>query len=150
MVEVQHHQSNPAAACGCLDEGLRGLVVEAEVEVAVDLTMVDVEGLADQVDEGGHLRGEGEATADRGVVERLDTKGIARAGEGALLGVEHREGEHAAEPGQAVPAPVLPRYEQDLGVGLRGEGAADRLELDAQLAVVVDLAVEHQDVAAVG
>ena len=64
--------------------------------------------------------------------------------------VEHDEGEHAAEPVQALSAPVLPGDEEHLGVGLRGERAAERLELDAQLPVVVDLAVEHEDVPAVG
>ncbi len=44
----------------------------------------------------------------------------------------------------AVVAPLLVRAEDHLGVGLRAEAVPARLELAAQLAVVVDLAVVHE------
>ena len=58
--------------------------------------------------------------------------------------VPERERPHAVEALDAVVAPLLVGGEHDLGVGLRPEAVAVRLELSAQLDVVVDLAVVEE------
>jgi hypothetical protein len=85
---------------------------------------------------------------DLRVVERLDAEVVAAEHEPARTGrppeVGDRVRPHAVEAGRAVVAPLLVGVDDDLGVGLRGEGVAQLLELGAQLAVVVDLAVEDE------
>ena len=95
--------------------------------------------------ERGHdrlqLGGEHHALAPGHDVQRLDAERVA--GEGDLVGgqVVDGEGEHAAEPPQAVRPPGAPGLEHHLGVGPRDEGGAQAFEVRAQLAVVVELAV---------
>ncbi len=57
--------------------------------------------------------------------------------------IENAEGEHSHEPFEAVDSPRLVSGEDHLGVGLAAEGVAARLEIAAQLAEVVDLAVQR-------
>ena len=62
-----------------------------------------------------------------------------------LAPVPDREREHAAEAVEAVDPPLLERVDDHLGVGVVGaEAMAGRLELGAELGVVVDLAVEDE------
>ncbi len=77
-------------------------------------------------------------------VERLDPERVPGRVHGAGAVVVGDEREHAAQPGQRRLAPVVERRRQHLGVTLgreRGVVLAD--QLGAQLAIVVDLAVEH-------
>ena len=64
--------------------------------------------------------------------------------------VPDRQAEHPVEPVERVGAPLRERLEHDLGVGVGREGAAQGLELGAQVEVVVDLAVVGDRVAPVG
>ena len=77
----------------------------------------------------------------RAVVERLDPEAVAREHEPPPARVPDRDGEHAAQAlGEAV-AVLLVEMEQHFGVAVRAEVMPGALELAAQLAVVVDLAV---------
>ena len=62
----------------------------------------------------------------------------------AAARVDEREREHAVEALERARAPALERGEHDLGVRARAERVARALELGAQLAEVVDLAVEDE------
>ena len=96
------------------------------------------------------LRGEAHRPAVVGPVERLDAQRIARQQQRALLGVPQAEGEHAAQLLHHVGAAVGIELQQHLGVGAAAEGVAARGQFLAQLAVIVDLAVEGDGVAAAG
>jgi hypothetical protein len=76
--------------------------------------------------------------------ERLLAEAVAREEEHAAARVPDGEGEHAAQALHHALAPVLPGAQQHLGVRGRREGVARSLELGAQLAEVVDLAVERE------
>ena len=66
-----------------------------------------------------------------------------------VLRVPHRDGEHAAEPLPEPGAPLLVAVHEHLGVAVRAEAVPGALQLLHQLAVVVDLAVLHDDDGAV-
>ena len=85
-----------------------------------------------------------------GDVERLDAEVVAGQGEPLLLAVPDGQAEHPVEPVERVGAPLRERLQHHLGVGVGGEGAAERDELLAQVEVVVDLAVVRDRVATVG
>jgi hypothetical protein len=76
--------------------------------------------------------------------ERLLAEAVACEEEAAAARIPHREGEHAAQALDHALAPVLPRAQQHLGVGVALERVPVALELAAQLAEVVDLAVERE------
>ena len=79
------------------------------------------------------------------VVERLDAEPVAGEEELGLLAVGDREREHADEMVDDCRAPLLVAAQDHFGVGVVGdEPVALRLELAAQLLVVVDLAVEDE------
>ena len=77
-----------------------------------------------------------------GIVERLDADAIAREQQRAAAAVPERDAEHAAQVRERVLAPLLVGVDDGLGVGVGVERVAVGDELGAQLAVVVDLAVE--------
>jgi hypothetical protein len=82
-------------------------------------------------------------------VQRLLAEPIARHQERAIARVPHRQREHAAQARQRRgEAPRLDRRQDDLGVRPPAEPRATGGQLGAQLAVVVDLAVEDDRVAA--
>jgi hypothetical protein len=84
-------------------------------------------------------------------VQRLDAEVVARAERAPLLPVPDHEREHAAQPGEHLLAPVVVAGDDRLAVTLRAElGAEVARQLLAQLDVVVDLAVEGQQVAPIG
>ena len=82
------------------------------------------------------------------VEERLDPEPVAREEERALDGVPDREGEHADQLLGAALAHLLVEMDDDLGVALRPELMSLGDQLAAEFAVVVDLAVEDDVVAA--
>ncbi len=95
------------------------------------------------------LGGEGERALAQAVVERLDPEAVAGEQQALLALVPDRHREHAAQPlGEAL-AVLLVEVDEHLGVGGGAEAVAAALELTAQLAVVVDLAVLDDDDAAV-
>jgi hypothetical protein len=113
---------------------------EAEERGAID-RQLDV-GVSAQ---RGELRAEHEqpAVAGPAEVQRLLAEAIAGQGQRAIARVPHREREHPAQARQrGGHAPGLDRRQQDLGVGAAAEPRAASGQLGAQLAVVVDLAVE--------
>jgi hypothetical protein len=76
--------------------------------------------------------------------QRLDAELVGGQGERALALVEQREGEHVAQAAQARRAPAAPRLQQHLGVGAGPEADSGAVQLGPQLAIVADLAVEHE------
>ena len=84
--------------------------------------------------------------AGEAVIERLHAHTIADQMEPLLLPVPQRDGEHAVEAvDRAVKAPRIERREHHLGVRM---AAPLHAQLFAQVAEVVDLAVERPDVSA--
>ena len=127
-------------------EGRPVMVVVPPPQVLVDALVVGprLERRAGQ--EALDLRREDEAPIEPDVIERLDPEvvpGEDQLRPGAAL-VEEGRGEHAVEAREARRPVQLVRLENDFGVGVGVERAASRLELRAQLAVVVDLAVVGQ------
>ena len=93
-------------------------------------------------DEGG--KGGGEAEPRRGLVEveGLDAEAVPRQHEAAAVPLGEGEGEHAEEVVDASGAPLTVGLGDHLGVGVGEEAVAQPAELLAQVAVVVDAAVE--------
>ena len=92
------------------------------------------------------LRGEGEVARAVAVVQRLDPEAIAREHEPPPLAVPHRDREHPAQALGEARAVLLVEVDEHLGVRVRrAEHVAGRLQLGAQLGVVVDLAVLDDD-----
>ena len=79
------------------------------------------------------------------VVERLDPVAIAREHETSCLRVPDRDREHPAQPPHVLRAVALVEMQMDFGVAMRPERVTVALELAAQLGIVVDLAVLHDD-----
>ena len=77
-------------------------------------------------------------------VQGFDAEAVAGQRQLTGVGVDDREREHALEMLDAVGAPAVERLEDHLTVGGREEGVAVAREFIAQLAIVVDAAVEHQ------
>ena len=98
---------------------------------------------------GRELAGEGEQPLVAVPVERLLPEAVAREEEPAPHPVIDAEGEHAVEAARQLLAPGAIALQQHLGVGVAGEEpVAARLELRAQLGVIVDLAVvDNRDLA---
>ena len=78
-----------------------------------------------------------------GVIERLDAEPVARQHDAPGIALPDREREHAVEALDAARAPFGVSLEDDLGVALREEAVTLGRELAAQLAIIVDAAVEH-------
>ena len=123
----------------------RGLQVGGDwydaFEVAEDriaLVVGDVAG----PQQGGQRGGEAQPPGSVGQVQRLDAEAVAREHEPAAVALGDGEGEHALEALHAALAPVAVALQHDLGVAVGEEAQARGLELGAQLAVVVDAAVE--------
>ncbi len=111
---------------------------------------IGLHALTDRADDALQLGGEDDAVLAGQVVQRLDAELVAGEHQRAGALVEDGEGEHAAEAGEGVGAPVPPGLEDDLGVRGRVEADAVGHQLGPQVAVVVELAVvaERQPVPA--
>ena len=95
-----------------------------------------------QRDERLQFRGEHDASVGASPIERLDAEPVAAEREHPLAPVEHREGEHADQPLHCVAhAPRGEPLDHHLGVGVAAEAVAGKLQLRAELARVVHLAV---------
>lgn len=81
------------------------------------------------------------------VVKRLLADAIVHQRQAALVPVPQGEREHADESRHGLAqAPDLDRGEHDFGIGLAAKAVAERGELPAQFAKVVNFAVEHDHV----
>ena len=113
---------------------------EAEGHVGVDRLVVEL-GLDDAARQHAlQLRGEDDAVAGLGVVERLDAEPVARDHEAPLAPVPDRHPELAANALRERQADLLVEVRQDLGVAVAREAVAAE-ELAADVLVVVELAV---------
>jgi hypothetical protein len=88
------------------------------------------------------LAAEVQAAAALRVMQRLLPGAVAREQQRPSRLVPQRDAEHAAKAPERVFAPRLVRMHDRLGVARRVEAVPERLELGAELAIVVDLAVE--------
>ena len=102
--------------------------------------------------DGFELRAEDDRFVGKlGVIKGLDPESIPRQKDVAAHVVPDTEGEHAVQVQRQVAPPLLVAVHEHLGVRVVGEEAVARtLELGAKLAMVVDLAIEHDDGAAFG
>ena len=119
------------------------MVEETETKVFVHLLLVDLarEGLVleDRLD----LRREDDPAVVTRVEEGFDPEVVASEHHPRhrCTLVENRETPHAVETAEAVGPPLRIRVEHHLGVAGRVEGVSRNLQLDPELAKVVDLAV---------
>ena len=144
-----------AVGGGQLEDALEERLVERrelEAQVLLERVLVERALVGGVLQDALDLGGEDELRAGRAllhrVVERLDAEEVARAEELAGGAVPDGEREHAAQAVEHALAPGEVAREQHLGVRARLELPALGLELRAQVAVVVDLAVEHDGVVA--
>ena len=119
-----------------------GIAVEGEER----LERVEVDLPAGQ---RAQLGGERKLAVDRAVVERLDPEAVAREHEPPPARVPDRDGEHPAQALCELVAVLLVEMEHHFGVAVRPEAVPGALQLGAQLAEVVDLAVLDDDGGAV-
>ena len=118
---------------------LQGAVVDPEIQVE-DVGQVEQALLLT-----AHRRAAGSGRHE----QRFDSERIARTEQFGALGVPQCEREHAAQPGQRLGAPVVEGRDDGLAVAVGGEHRAEfGPQLLPKFQVVVDLAVEHQHVAA--
>ena len=78
------------------------------------------------------------------VVQRLDSKAVARHEQACIAPIPYCKGKHAEEALHALRAPGVIGLQDDFAVALGEEPIAHRNELGAQLLIVVDRAVEDQ------
>ena len=121
------------------------------VEGEKRLERVEVDLVADAREPPQRLQLGGERERVGGaVVERLDPEAVARQHEPLARAVPHRDGEHPAQPLGEARTVLLVEVDEHLRVGVRRpEAVAGGLELGPQRGMVVDLAVLHDDDAAV-
>ena len=87
---------------------------------------------------------EAQALRILGVIQRLDAEPVAREKQRLRFAIPDGEGECAVQMLGAGIAPLGIGFEDDFGIAVGKKAVATRLQLDAQLRVVVDSAVEHQ------
>ncbi len=95
-----------------------------------------------------HLGGEHQHAVMLGDEQRALAEAVAREEQAVFLGIVDGEAERAVETPQTALPPLQPGLQHHLGIRLGVEHPALRLQLGAQLAVVVQLAVETDPVAA--
>ena len=83
------------------------------------------------------------------IVEGLDAKDVAGAHQALLLVIPDGEGKHTAQTLQHRNAPLLVAMQNGLGIALSLEVITASNELLAKLLIVIDLAVEGDDDAAI-
>ena len=97
------------------------------------------------------LGGEGEGRTDAPEKQRLLPEVIARQAEHTGAPVPQREGEHADHGlERGLEAPGLDGREQHLGIGMAAQLRACAQQLTSKCRMIVDLAPEHETVAALG
>ena len=131
-----------------LEEGLAdGRVLEGHVRL--ERLLVELLDEVRVLQQALDLRGVHERAVHLGIVEGLDAEMIAGAEQFALVPVPDHEGEHASNLLQQFHAPLLIAMQQHLGVAFGGEGVSGRDQFLTQRLIVVDLAVEGDDLRAI-
>jgi hypothetical protein len=142
-IEGHLHPVRRGKRADAFKQRLLAVIGETEPQIVVRGLGVDAARDRGEVEQRLLLGGEREAAFPLGDVERLDSERIAGQQQRPPAEVEHGEREHSDQPRQRVHAEECERLEQHLGVALRAERDAARLEIGAELAVVVDLAIEE-------
>ena len=117
------------------------IVGRSESQIVVKSGSIDAPGHEACSEKRAHFRGKQKIGSGLGVVKRLDAHGIARDKKTVASCIPKREGEHAAEFQQTLFAPAGIGLEQNLGVGVADKCCARLLQLLADVAKVVQLAV---------
>ena len=126
-------------------ERCRGRRDVPELEIRVERVPVELSmRQADNV-ECLQLRREPDSPGSGRDVERLDAEPVAGEEQRLLGRVPDGEREHAAQPLHALRPVLFVEMQDDLGVALSGEHVSLRDQPTPELAVVVDLAVEDDD-----
>ena len=99
--------------------------------------------------EGLQLGSERDAPRRRDHVQRFDAEAVARQQQRPLRGIPDGEREHSSELGDALRSELLVEVEHRLCIALGTEDVAARDEAAPQFAIVVDLAIEDDDLRAV-
>ena len=94
-----------------------------------------------QLEQGGDLRGDRDAAGECAVNQRLLAQPVSCAEQRPGFGIVEREGEHPVQPLDAAFAQFLVKVQDDLGIAVRRKPPPLRLQLPAQLRVVVDFSV---------
>ena len=115
-----------------------------ERQVAVERRAVELPRVRRDRQQALDLAAEREAALALGDVEWLHAERVARHQQPARACIPYRHREDAVEPREHVRTLLEVHVQQHLGVRVPAETVALRLELGAQLAVVVDLTVEDQ------
>ena len=116
-----------------------------EGEEGSSATGIDGARETGQLEHRLELRGKRDGAVGDAVVERLDPEAVTGQQQAPLARVPDRQGEHPAQPLEEGVAVLLVEVDEHLGVGGGGEAVSPPLQLSAQLAVVVDLAVLDDD-----
>ena len=116
-----------------------------EREVAVQGQRIELACLGRQPEQGLDLAGKCESPTGQSVVERLDPHSITRHEQGSIPPIPQSESEDAVEPAQHRLALPQVEMQQDFGVRVATEADAAVDQVGAQLAIVIDLAVEDHD-----
>jgi len=111
------------------------VVQRAEVEAPIDLRMRE---------DGFQLRAEVELAVAPMKIERLDSQAVARNDQALVAFRPDRQRKHSVEALKAIGVPLEKSLENYFGIAVGFEPVAARLQLRAQLAVVVDFAIEDQ------
>ncbi len=104
-------------------------------------------GAAGQVEERADLRGEGQAAPlGTGEIEWFDAEAVADKNDFAAAGLVDGGGEHAAQSRKDGGPPDAVAAQEGFGVAVAVEGDAYGFEFPAEGEVVVDFAVEDEDI----
>src|SRR5262249_3824328 len=137
---------------------LRGLAIDGARLRHIGMAQITDHGiLIDSRLPSGHrakrleLRGEQDAPRRGSIIERLDAQTVARQHQASRLAVPQREGKHADRPLDCgLHTPQRAGFEQNFGIGVAAHRTPGGLQLATDIAVIVDFAVEGDDVAPIG
>src|SRR3954454_2978796 len=135
-VAVLPYEQMPGGELACLTKDGKRRRDRVEGEKRLERVQVDVAAW-----QRAQFGCERELAVDGAVVQRLDPEAVAREDETAARRVPNRNGEHPAQPFGEAFAVLFVEMEQHLCVAVRPEPVSGALELAAQFAVVVELAV---------
>jgi hypothetical protein len=124
----------------------------AQAQVFRDRTRLDTGVEARDRTHCVQLGGEDQIAVDHAPVQRLLAEPVSAEMQLLSLTIPEREGEHPGDAAQGVPdAPAREALDEDLGVGMATpfRRLSGDIDLTANVAVVVDLAVVQEDEAAV-
>ena len=152
ILRVDRRTLPAAELADAVPQRLRRVILRAVVQKLDHPPVVRLPAEAVQPLELFDLRSKRDSAFREEVVERLDAEAVARHEERALFPIPKAEREHPAKVRETVLAPVSVGRRNHLRVAVGLKLVSRRAQLRAQLAVVVNLAVENDlvAVAAVG